>query len=146
MSLNLNKVILAGRLTADPELKQTQSGVSIATFTLAVNRKYVSKNSDDAQPQADFFRITAWRNTAEFVSKYFKKGSALCLLGSIQNRSWEDDQGQKHFVTDIVADEVNFVESKGSVQESQGQPKYNIYDAPSTPKFEEIKTDEDLPF
>ena len=87
MSLNLNKVILAGRITADPELKQTPSGVSLVTFSLAVNRRFGSRDGQNQQPEADFFRITAWRNTAEFIAKYFRKGSAICICGSIQNRS-----------------------------------------------------------
>ncbi|MBE6586674.1 MAG: single-stranded DNA-binding protein [Ruminococcaceae bacterium] len=152
MSLNLNKVILAGRLTADPELKQTQSGIAVVSFTIAVNRRFVSRDSQQGQPEADFFRVTAWRNTAEFVAKYFRKGSAICITGSIQNRQWIDQQGQKRYSTDIVADEANFVESRNT-QDGAGVPAGDIYSAPayaspaaSAPKFEEIKTDDDLPF
>lgn len=152
MSLNLNKVILAGRLTADPELKQTQSGVALVSFSLAVNRRFVSRDAQQQQPEADFFRITAWRTTAEFIAKYFRKGSAICISGSIQNRSWIDQQGQKRYSTDIVADEAFFVESRNA-QDSMAAPAGDIYSAPaysspaaSAPKFEEIKTDDDLPF
>ena len=84
-NFNLNKVILGGRLTGDPELKQTQSGVSVCTFGIAVNRRFNSKDSAQ-QTQADFFNITAWRQSAEFVSKYFRKGSSICVVGTIQNR------------------------------------------------------------
>lgn len=155
MSLNLNKVILAGRMVADPELKQTPSGVSVASFRIAVNRRYVSRNENgQGQPEADFFNVTAWRQTAEFVSKYFRKGSAICVVGSIQNRNWVDQQGVKHYATDIVADEVNFVENRSSSATSDmgGADGYMVAPAPafSTPgasaKFEEIKADDDLPF
>ena len=151
MSLNLNKVILAGRLTADPELKQTQSGISVVSFSIAVNRRFASRDAQQGQPEADFFRVTAWRSTAEFIAKYFRKGSAICITGSIQNRNWTDQQGQKHYSTDIVADEANFVESRNS--QDSFAPAADAYSAPayatsaqSAPKFEELKTDDDLPF
>lgn len=150
MSLNLNKVILAGRMVADPELKQTQSGIAVVSFRIAVNRRFVSRDAQQ-QNEADFFTVTAWRNTAEFVAKYFRKGSAICVCGSIQNRNWTDQQGVKHYMTDIVADEVNFVENRnaqdgasGSVMDPYSAPAYSTPSA--APKFEEIKTDDDLPF
>jgi single-strand DNA-binding protein len=154
MSLNLNKVTLAGRLTADPELKQTQSGVSLVTFSLAVNRRFQSRDSQQQQPEADFFRITAWRNTAEFIAKFFRKGSAICICGSIQNRNWTDQNGQKHYMTDIVAEEAYFVENGNSQDSQSGYGAPDAYSTPaysspaqsSAPKFEEIKTDDDLPF
>ena len=90
-NLNLNKVVLCGRLTADVELKQTQNGIAVATFTIAVNRRAVQ-----GKPQeTDFINCQAWRGTAEFISKYFHKGSSLCIIGSIQTRSWTDNNGQK---------------------------------------------------
>ena len=93
-SLNLNKVILCGRLTADPELKQTTSGLPVVSFTLAVNRRFQSRSADANQGgQADFISLVAWRQTAEFISKFFKKGSALCVTGSIQTRKWQDKNG-----------------------------------------------------
>ena len=107
-NFNLNKVILGGRITADVELKQTPSGVPVAQFSIAVNRKY----SKDGQQQTDFFNVTAWRGTAEFVSRYFGKGSSICVIGSLENRSWTDQNGQKRTATDIIADEVQFVDSK----------------------------------
>lgn len=149
-SLNLNKVVLCGRLTADPELKQTQSGVPVVSFTLAINRRYQGRNNDAAsnQPTADFISVVAWRQTAEFISKYFRKGSSLCVTGSIQTRNWQDQQGQKRYATEVVADEAMFVDSK-----SEGGPSAESYNAPSfsstpasAPKFEELKTDDDLPF
>ena len=153
MSLNLNKVVLAGRVTADIELKQTPSGVSVVSFTIAVNRRYVSKSADaQAQPQADFINVTAWRTTAEFISKYFHKGSAICVTGSIQTRKWQDQQGNNRYSTEVVADEAMFVESKSDA--SQGSYSPEAYSAPSfssganeAPKFEDVNTDNSfLPF
>ena len=152
--LNLNKVVLAGRLTGDPELKQTPSGVSVVRFTVAVNRRFASKNGEQAEQQADFISITAWRTTAEFVSKYFRKGSAICLTGSIQTRSWTDAQGQKRYATEVVADEVNFVDSRNEGGAANGGYTPDAYGtAPayssstgSAPNFEEQSTDDDLPF
>ena len=97
-NFNLNKVILGGRLTADPELKQTQSGIAVVTFRMAVNRRFASRdNASGQQPEVDFFTVTAWRSTAEFVNRFFKKGSSICVIGSIQNRSWTDQQiGRAH--------------------------------------------------
>ena len=155
-NLNLNKVVLCGRLTADPELKQTGNGISVVTFTLAVNRRYQSRSADGAaaqQQQADFISVVAWRQTAEFISRYFRKGSSLCVTGSIQTRTWQDQQGQKRYATEVVADEAMFVDSK-----SDNQPAANGASVPgaigyvpeayasTAPKFEEIPPDEDLPF
>ena len=153
-SLNLNKVVLCGRLTADPELKQTQSGIAVVSFTLAVNRRYQAKAADgaQAQQQADFISVVAWRQTAEFISRYFRKGSSLCITGSIQTRSWQDQQGQKRYATEVVADEAMFVDSKneGSAGQYSAPDTYNtpsFASSPaSAPKFEELKTDDDLPF
>jgi single-strand DNA-binding protein len=103
-NFNFNKVILGGRLTADPELKTTPSGVSVTTFTVAVNRR-------SAKEAADFLTVTAWRATAEFITRYFRKASSICVVGSLQTRSWTDQQGQKRFATDIVADEAFFVDA-----------------------------------
>ncbi len=151
--LNLNKVVLAGRLTADPECKQTASGISVLSFSLAVNRRYASKNSEQPESQTDFINVVAWRQTAEFISKYFHKGSAICLTGSIQTRSWQDQQGQKRYATEVVADEAMFVDSKneGGGQASYTQDAYNSAPAYSSspagaPNFEDHNTDDDLPF
>ena len=155
-NLNLNKVILGGRLTADPELKQTNSGIAVVSFSIAVNRRFQPKSNDAGAPTqsvADFFNVTAWRGQAEFVSRYFKKGSAICVVGSIQNRSWTDQQGQKRYATDIIADEVMFVDGKNDgagtsqfASDSFAAPSYSTAQPNQTPKFEEIKADEDLPF
>ena len=133
-NFNFNKVIIGGRLTADPELKQTQGGLSVVSFNIAVNRKA-------KQGETDFFNVTAWRQTADFVARYFKKGSSICIVGSLQNSSWTNQNGQKQYRTDIVADEVMFVDSK--VVDEPTQPSY---EKPIVPKFEEIKADADLPF
>lgn len=111
-NFNLNHVILGGRLTADPELKTTPSGISVTSFTVAVNRRFGGKNGEEAQ--ADFFNVTAWRQTAEFITKYFRKASSICVVGSIQTRTWEKD-GVKHYATEIVADEAYFVDAKNEM-------------------------------
>ena len=134
-NLNLNKVILGGRLTADPELKQTQSGISTTTFSIAVNRR----GNKDQEQQADFINVRAWRQTAEFINRYFQKGSSICIVGQIQTRTWEAD-GQKRYATEVIVDEAYFVDSKDGSVES---PKFETKDAP---KFEEINADDDLPF
>ena len=131
MFLNLNKVILAGRLTADVELKQTPSGVSVCSFTLAINRKF---SKEGGQQQTDFIQCQAWRNTAEFIARYFKKGSALCISGSIQVRSWTDNNNQKRYATEVVADEAMFVDGKNDSQSAEA------------PDYEEMNADDDLPF
>ena len=145
-NFNFNKVILGGRLTADPELKQTTSGIPMVSFTVAVNRSYASK---DQQRETDFFNVTAWRSRAEFVAKFFKKGSAICIVGAIQNRQYTDQQGQKRTFTDIVADEVMFVDSRSDnpAYSSSSNDSFapNFADNDSA-KFKEIKGDEDLPF
>lgn len=165
-NFNFNKVILGGRLTADPELKTTPSGVSVTSFTVAVNRRFQSK--DTGESQADFITVTAWRQTAEFVTRFFRKASSICVVGSIQTRTWTDQQGQKRYATEVVADEAYFVDAKSespaSLQQnaqmggmSMGMPQANTYvpdnySTPSfaqqggAPKFEELSDDEELPF
>ena len=133
-NLNLNKVIIGGRLTAEPELKTTQSGISVCSFSVAVNRRV----KPGEEQKSDFFNVVAWRTTADFVARYFHKGSSICIVGTLQNSNWTDQDGQKHYRTDIVADEVMFVDSK-----SDAAPSFT--NAP-TPKFEEVPVDDDLPF
>lgn len=135
-----NSVILSGRLTADPELKTTQSGITVTSFSVAVNRPYTK----DGESQADFINIVAWRNTAEFVTKYFKKGSLIGIEGSIQTRNYEDKNGNKRTAFEVVANQVHFLESKrNSEQESDNSSTMPNAD---TTDFSEIGTDEDLPF
>ncbi len=153
-SLNLNKVILCGRLCQDPELKQTPSNISVVSFTLAVNRRFQSKNDSQGGSQADFISLVAWRQTAEFIARYFRKGSAICVTGSIQTRTWQDAQGQKRYATEVVVDEAMFVDSKNESGATQSYTP-DAYTTPSfsntqgggeAPRFEELKSDDDLPF
>jgi single-strand DNA-binding protein len=145
-NLNFNSVTLGGRLTAAPEIKQTQSGVPVVSFSIAVNRR--AKAGEERV--ADFFNVTAWRQTAEFVHKYFNKGSSILVVGTLQNRSWTDQNGVKHYATDVIADEVTFVDSRGESAAAQADQAGFVppaYTAPAeAPKFEEIKQDDDLPF
>lgn len=154
-NFNLNKVILGGRLTADPELKQTQSGIPVCSFTVAVNRR----RSGEGEQQVDFITCQAWRQTAEFLSRYFRKGSSICVIGSIQTRTWTDQNNQKHYSTEVIADEINFVDSRGensaSVAPSDYVPKTypstyvpDAYKANSTAQaqFELVENDDGLPF
>jgi len=135
-NFNLNKVILGGRMTADPELKQTPQGVSVTQFQIAVARK-----GKDAP--TDFISCVAWRNTAEFISKFFKKGSSICISGSVQTRTWTDQQNNKRYATEIIADEAFFVDGKNdNAASEQGAPTFTAAQA----NFEEIEQDEDLPF
>ena len=140
-AFNFNKVILGGRLTADPELRQTPSGVAATSFSIAVNRPY-SKNQE--QQQADFINCVAWRSTAEFITKYFKKGSSICVTGSIQNRSWTDKDGQKRYATDVVVSEATFVDGKND----NAQPSAPAYASPvgDAPNLEELEDSDTLPF
>ena len=140
---SLNKVVLIGNLTADPEVKQTQSGISVVSFTIAINRRYQSKNATEGQQTADFINIVAWRQSAEFVSRFFKKGKPILVCGSIQSRSYTDNQGNKRSVTEVVADEVGFVESKS---EAHSDASHYVPDAYSQPQFEDVTDDGDLPF
>jgi single-strand DNA-binding protein len=130
-NFNINKTVLGGRLTADVELKATPNGVSVCQFTIATTRK-------GDKEKTDFINCVAWRNTAEFISKYFSKGSSICVTGSIQTRSWTDNNGNKRFATELVADEAYFVDSKSENAQSGNQM--------TAPKYEELSTDEDLPF
>lgn len=104
----MNKVILMGRLTRDPEMRQTQNGVSVCSFSIAVNRRFAK----DGQQSADFINCTAWRQQAEFICKYFAKGAMISVVGNLQSRSWENQEGKKQYATDVVVDEVYFTGSK----------------------------------
>ena len=153
---DLNKVILMGHMTADPELKQTPSGVSVCSFSIGVNRRY--SKADQGQQSVDFINIVSWRQQAEFVSRYFKKGSSIIVCGSLQTRNWTDNQGQKRYATEVVADEVSFgapaAASQGANSEARSQSQNYTPQAYGTPSFnsvesanfEEIPSDESLPF
>lgn len=141
-----NKVILIGNMTADPELKQTPNGVAVTSFSIAVERRF---QNSDGQRDVDFINIVCWRQNAEFVTKYFGKGKPILICGTLQTRSWIDNNGQKRYTTEVVADEVSFV---GRKDDSGSQSTYRTAAAPSysTPKsegsFEEISADDELPF
>ena len=111
----MNKIILMGRLTKDPELRYTQSGSAVASFTLAVNRKFTNQNGDR---EADFINCVAWQKTAEFVANYFKKGQMMALDGRLQVRSYDDQNGQRKWVTEVVAENIEFCGSKGNQEET----------------------------
>lgn len=106
--MSFNKCILMGRLVANPELKKTQNGVAVTTFTLAVDRKY----NKEGEKKSDFITIVAWRQTAEFICRFFLRGSAILVCGELQTRNWTDDNGNKRYATEVVASEVSFAESK----------------------------------
>lgn len=146
----LNNVVLMGRLTADPELRHTPNDIPVTSFTLAVDRSYVKSGADR---QTDFIDIVAWRSTAEFVCRYFRKGLLVAVQGSIQTRSYQDKEGNKRKAFEIVADNVHFAESKRDSAPSQGGGYARQDSAPGpsfsngdTGDFEEIPTDDDLPF
>lgn len=119
----MNKVILMGRLVANPELKQTATDVNVATFTIAVNRRFVK----EGQQQADFIRCTAWRQQADFICKYFPKGSIICVIGNIQTRSWDDSEGKKRYSTDVMVEEVYFTGEKRD-SASQSDSSWDDFD------------------
>ena len=128
----LNIVCMMGRLTADPELKHTPNGVAVTSFTLAVDRSYVKAGEER---QTDFITVVAWRGTAEFVCKYFRKGQLMAVNGSIQTRGYTDKEGNKRKAFEVVADNVHFAE-----------PKKEKADVDTQTEFEEIPSDDDLPF
>ena len=109
----MNKCELVGRLTKDPEVKLTSNQTQYCNFTVAVDRRFKDANG---QRQADFINCVAWKQTAVFIQKYFKKGSRIGLAGSIQTRSYEDQNGQKHFITEVLVEEAEFVESNASAE------------------------------
>ena len=104
----MNKVILMGRLTKDVEIRQTPNNLSVARFTIAVNRRFVK----DGGQQADFINCIAWRKTGEFIARYFQKGSMIAVVGSIQTRSWDGNDGKKQYATEVIVDEAYFTGSK----------------------------------
>lgn len=130
----MNKVILMGRLTKEPEVRYTQAtNTMVTSFTLAVNRRFVKQGEER---QADFINCVAWNKTAEFVSKYFKKGQQVGIIGRIQTRNYDDEQGIKHYVTEIIAEEVYFAGDKKDATQNEVQ---------ATDDFE-ITNQDDLPF
>ncbi len=157
----LNKIILMGRLVADPELKQTTNNIAVCRFRVAVDRPYVK----DRERQADFISVTCWRHTAEFVSRYFSKGKMIIVEGSLRNNDYTDKDGVKHYAMEVQADNVSFGEAKGggsgiNVKENfeppkQQQPTQSTQRAETVSEpiqigdlndFEEILSDGEIPF
>lgn len=137
----LNKIILMGRLCADPELRRTQSGTAVASFSLAVDRDFKAQNGEK---ETDFIDIVAWRNTAEFVSKYLAKGRMAVVEGRLQIRDWKDQHGNKRRTSEVIADNVYFGDSKKeSSAPSFAEPSFA---APESQGFVEIEDDSELPF
>ena len=135
----MNKVILIGRLTKDPETRYTQSGLQVTTFTLAVDRRFAKKDSN--QPKADFIPIVAWGKTAEFVNQWFGKGDLITIVGRIEVRNYEDKNGNKRTATEIIAEEVLFGGSKSTDKGSENASQRNLAG------LEEVDDDgADLPF
>ena len=144
----INNVVLMGRLVATPELRSTGTGVSVASFTLAVDRSYAKQGE---QRQADFIDCVAWRSTAEFITKYFQKGSMIAVTGSIQTRNYEDKNGNKRKAVEVIVDNVSFCGSKAETDTSNAYSAPAPAPAPSFASgtesdFEEISEDDDLPF
>lgn len=149
----LNKVILMGRLTRDPELRTTPQGVSVCTFSIAVDRGYVRQGEER---QADFINVVAWRSTAEFVSKYFIKGQMIAVVGRIQTRNYDDKDGKKVYVTEVVADEISFADSKRDNGQASAPATYTTAapaqavpqqtQPPVSDGFQVVPDEDDLPF
>lgn len=150
----LNNVVLMGRLTADPELRHTPNDIPVTTFTLAVNRSFAKAGSGRA---TDFIDIVAWRNTAEFVSRYFNKGQLVAVEGSIQTRTYQDKEGKNRKVFEVIANNVHFAEAKrdgisNSSNASNNNSNFNSenfgnsFENGSVDDFKEVPMDDDLPF
>ena len=140
----MNKVILMGRLTRDPEVRYTQTNNTlVASFSIAVNRRFTRPGEER---QADFINIVAWSKLGEFCSKYFRKGQQVGIIGRLQVRNWEDEQGQKRYVTEVVAEEAYFADSKRDGADSSSfENTFGSNVASSSPEFE-VTSSDDLPF
>lgn len=145
---SFNKCILIGNLTADPEIRQTQGGTKVCSFSIAVNRR-----GRDAG--CDFINVVAWKEKAEFVAQWFKKGKPILVCGQLQQRVWTDKQGNKRYEYEIIADELSFVASADDAQTAKTEPSMSNQGAipyipagyaADVPKYEEIPGDENLPF
>lgn len=135
----MNKVILVGNLTRDPELSTTSSGISLCRLSIAVSRRYV--NAEGVR-EADFFNVSVWRNQADNCYKYLRKGSKVGIIGTLQSRSYEDKDGSRRYVIDIVADDVEFLSSRPSSEEPSG----GVDERPRKPAELKPVEDDDLPF
>ncbi|MGN1051220.1 MAG: single-stranded DNA-binding protein [Acutalibacteraceae bacterium] len=150
----INRVVLMGRLVSDPELKQTANGVSVTSFRIAVERNFVKPGE---QRQADFIDIVAWRQTAEFVCRFFGKGAMIAVDGSIQTRTYQAKDGTNRYVVEVVADQVSFTGEKREQSRSYNSPAGSPFPEPesqvapsfsngSDSDFTEMPSDDDLPF
>ena len=140
----MNKVILMGRLVKDPELRQTPSGVSVARFSIAVNRRF---KNDNGEYDADFINCVAWRQTSEFITKYFQKGSMIAITGSIQVSSWDDKEGKRQYSTEVVVDDAYFTSSKGEASSTSNTAAANDQIQVGVDSGFIVESDEDdLPF
>ncbi len=151
---SFNKVILIGNLVADPQLKPTPKGVQVTSFRIAVGRKF-AKETDEVK--ADFINIVAWRKSAEFVAKYFNKGKSILVEGQLQSRSYTANDGTNRYVTEVVADNVGFVDSVASSGNRRSEGTYygaeptsmgmgTVTRGVSEANFEEVAAEDDLPF
>ena len=141
----LNHIVIMGRLTRDPELRCTGNGIAVASFTLAVDRDFASK--EQGEKETDFIDCVAWRSTAEFVSKYFPRGRMACVSGRLQIRSWTDKDGNKRRNAEIVADNVYFADSKNGADNGANSPApVAATVAPAAGNFVPMDDDEPLPF
>lgn len=160
MTLNLNKAIIAGNITRDIELRQTPSGISVASFSVAINR---SKKGEDGNyiQETDFIDCQAWDKKAEFLGRNFRKGDPVCVVGSIRKRQWKSNDGTNRYATEVVAEDILFAGSKtpqedtgtysgANTQQQMQMPQEQPVAPPSysnkSARFEELKIDEDLPF
>jgi single-strand DNA-binding protein len=140
----MNKVVLMGRLTRDPEVRYTQTNnTMVASFSLAVNRRFARQGEER---QADFINVVAWSKTGEFCSKYFKKGQQVGVIGRIQTRTWDDDQGQKHYITEVVAEEAYFPDGKRDGEAESGFENTFGTSVANSADFQVDSSDDDLPF
>lgn len=137
----MNKVILIGRITADPELKKKQTGTSVLSFSLAVERSY----SKDGNRETDFINCVAWRTTAEFIARYFTKGNMIALVGELQQRNYQTQQGEKRTVYEVIVNEASFCESKKS-DNTPSMPEYPQFSNSPDSSFEEMSSEDVLPF
>jgi single-strand DNA-binding protein len=141
-NFNFNKAILGGRLTSDPEVKTTQSGTPVCSFSIAVNRR----GAKDGQQQSDFITCVAWKERAELIGKYFHKGSSICIVGELQTRKWQDNNGNNRSATEVIVSEVCFVDSKSDNHSAGTTYMPDVYKNEPKPSFADMDDDSDIPF
>jgi single-strand DNA-binding protein len=149
-NFNVNKIILGGRISSDIELKTTPSGVSVVSLSIAVNRRGGKQGEEQ---KSDFFSCVAWRGTAEFITRYFRKGSAICIFGVIENNNWTDNNGVTHYGNRVTVDEAYFVDSKADAPGGAAivKPEPSLYKSPAMDaggytQLEPLANNDELPF